>query len=127
LKFVNPYSLNLIFEWCAKNIGKSLFYSDFPRIIYYINKKGSFGEFCTEENIIYIYLKSHRSLRELVDTFLHEYFHYMQDPEYLDSFEPEDAENPAEIEVCSKASFYGGKCWSEVLKKLKLIDLDNVT
>jgi len=124
-KYIYPYSIKLIFDWCIENIGKSKFYNDFPRVVYYKNKNLPLGEFCTEENIIYIYLKPHKSLKELVNTFLHEYFHYMQDPNYLDSFDEEDENNPAEIEVSSKASFYEGKCWRKVLNQLKNIDLNN--
>lgn len=87
---ISKDKVQLVLDWCEKEFGKSKYQIDFPKLVVYKSrgcytkdfkyiKNGLFGYF--KENKIRIFLGSHKSIRELCLTVLHEYKHYLLDIE----------------------------------------------
>ena len=75
----------LILKWCEKKFGKSNYWKYYPFLHVYKTKgkyadgefdgKGRYGHFINGE--ISIFLGRHKTVKELCDTVIHEYKHYL--------------------------------------------------
>lgn len=75
----------LILRWCEKKFGKSEYWEYYPFLHVYKSKgryaagdndiKGRFGQFINGE--ISIFLGRHKTVKELCNTVIHEYKHYL--------------------------------------------------
>lgn len=75
-----------ILGWCKKNLGKSKFYSIRKLRIRFDNRMETVGEFGTFTNCIYINPTYCLGKKDLVTTIIHEYVHFLQDPEEYERF-----------------------------------------
>lgn len=71
----------LILEWCRRKYKKSKYFEEYPALT--IRRTGCKykGVFDDEELLIEIFPNNHKTLNDLVKTMIHEYQHYLQDPE----------------------------------------------
>lgn len=76
-----------IMDWCAVELGYSKFHDGLPIIdVSYSDGVGVKGEYEAMNNAIYFYTKEIRSVRQLVQTVIHEYCHYLQSPCWLERY-----------------------------------------
>ena len=70
-----------VINWCWDNLGSSKFQSyKKPDIIYDWVASDLVGEWVSSENEITIYVNEIDSLKEFIQTIIHEYVHYLQSP-----------------------------------------------
>ena len=70
-----------VLNWCWDNLGSSKFQSyKKPDIIYDWVASDLVGEWVSSENEITIYVNEIDSLKEFIQTIIHEYVHYLQSP-----------------------------------------------
>ena len=119
--------INLIIDWCKKNMEFPKHHKYYPtvEIKYYKNKK--LGDYLLQSRKITIYVNNHLTIEELVDTCIHEYTHYLQMPKVSQQLEYTKYNktkgyfnNPYEIDAREKAKFYTPKCIKD-FKKLGYI------
>lgn len=82
---INRAKVLLILEWCKKKFGKSKYWKSYPLLFVYKTKgryadddndeKGRYGHYV--EGKISIFLGRHGTVKDLCDTVLHEYKHYL--------------------------------------------------
>ena len=122
--------INETYNWCVKNLGISP-HKDLPIVSW---DWKSFGHADLEKKFIAMYdasvneisikITGHRTLKNLVRTFIHEYVHYLQ-PEQGGWYDRYDKKygydnNPYEIEAYYISDLYVNDAVSYVVKKLKL-------
>ena len=71
----------LVLDWCKKYLGKSNYFSIKTLNLRINNRIDLLGEFIWEKNTIYVNLKSHKNLLNLIETIIHEYVHFQQSKE----------------------------------------------
>lgn len=70
-----------IYEWCKKKYGRSKHNGRYPEVVF---RKGDYydgeewGYYDEVDKCIYINRDKHESIKDLVDTLIHEYTHYLQ-------------------------------------------------
>lgn len=70
-----------IYEWCKKKYGRSKYNGRYPEIVF---RKGDYydgeewGYYDEIDQCIYINRDKHETLKDLADTIIHEYTHYLQ-------------------------------------------------
>ena len=70
-------------NWCWDNLGSSKFQSHKkPDIIYDWVTSDLLGEWVSSDNEITIYVNEIDSLKEFIQTIIHEYVHYLQSPSW---------------------------------------------
>jgi Zn-dependent peptidase ImmA (M78 family) len=114
-----------VIQWSAKQFGYSSYIKGGPPLLevqYQCDEdERTYGEFDVEERMIYIYTRRNTSIRCLVNTIIHEYKHYLQNPtwttRYLKKY-GSSIKNPYEQEAESHASKYTTPC----MKSLKLLN-----
>lgn len=79
---------NQILMWCINKYGFSKHYGNVTVGLEVqhepdVGPKNTYGEFDSEEATIYLYTKTNRTVRCLVNTVIHEYQHYLQSPIWL--------------------------------------------
>jgi hypothetical protein len=73
----------LILDWCIFKFGASRYSDEFPPKIRIYKSKGTDLRGTYLDGVITVYLASNRSVKELCETVIHEYKHYlMNDDEY---------------------------------------------
>lgn len=121
---INRQSALLILEWCFNTLGKSRFNGPKPKLIIHnkITKENIYGCYTLHKNIINIYLPKHETLIDLIDTVIHEYWHYKQNMKkmyhkYVFKYGYEYNEfHPYEITANKKAKRLRHKCYNELFK-----------
>ena len=70
-----------VINWCWDNLGSSKFQShEAPDVYYDWAASDLLGEWVSSENEITIYVNEIDSLKEFIQTIIHEYVHYLQSP-----------------------------------------------
>jgi hypothetical protein len=126
----------LILDWCKSNFGRSRYFRKFPKLrVYRSAGTSSFeageGGLCGvyDSGTIIIYLGSHKSVRELCKTVIHEYKHYLLSIREYRSFlaklenkglDTDDIANkhPHEKKCRAFEDQWGDQCFSQLRKKL---------
>jgi len=83
-KMVEGISTRVI-VWCIDTYGFSKFRDGGPLLeVQYVSdvSKKTYGEFDQDEVMIYVYTRTNRTLRCLVNTVIHEFIHYTQNPSW---------------------------------------------
>jgi len=137
LKTVNRRKAQLILDWCISKFGMSKFYDDYPRIRVYKSKGTSYRNknvtniMGTQfDGLISIYFGNIKSYKELCNTIIHEYKHYLlSDAEYIridklmslkyknDSYNLY-YNHPHEIKARKAEKKWGGVCYESLKKEL---------
>lgn len=116
--------INRILDWCVRTYGKSKHNRMFPYVTYrsakYMNEgPATMAYYDDETGVIFINKDDHRSLRELVNTVIHEYTHYLQNSHHyhvLSLYLPY-RKHPLEIEADRVASRDTKKCLREITEQ----------
>ena len=70
---------NLVFmvsEWCKNNL---TYKKNMPIVWVDWNKSDIYGEYEIDENEIIVYSSFHKTVKDLIDTTIHEWAHFLQD------------------------------------------------
>jgi Zn-dependent peptidase ImmA (M78 family) len=133
----------LILNWCTHKFKKSKYNKQYPKLRVYKTKGGSYyvdlylkGYYTTDTNTITIFLGSHNSIKELCNTMIHEYKHYLLDSNEYDIlynlFEEKTSDHDSILEVhpheikCKKfATKWQDICYKDI-KELTKINKNNL-
>jgi len=107
---------NLVFlvsSWCNDNLSSK---KHAPMIWVDWEKSPIYGEYVIDDNEIVIYGKTNKNVRDLIDTTIHEWAHFLQDKKnLLKSLKKfDDDSNPNEIEAIELAEKWVKKCWKDI-------------
>ena len=111
-----------VLNWCWDNLGSSKFQSHKkPDIIYDWVASDLVGEWVSSENEITIYVNEIDSLKEFIQTIIHEYVHYLQSPIWYSRHwnrkpNQEYFDHPYEFEAEEVAVEYWKVCKKEIMK-----------
>lgn len=73
-----------VLNWCKKYVGRSKYFP-IKKLKLRINSKLKFlGEFGVYQNTIYVNPENHENFLHLVETVIHEYIHFRQNPREYD-------------------------------------------
>jgi len=110
-----------VIDWCSKEYGWSEYHrkkSVLLEIQYQSDThKGTYGEFDREEIMIYVFTRTNRSVRCLVNTVIHEYQHYLQCPQWVSRYIEKYGDgwkNPYEYKAETVADSDTKKCMMEL-------------
>jgi hypothetical protein len=121
-----------ILIWCENKFGKPKHRKNYPKLIVY-NRKGIVDniEVCGyfKNNTIVVFLKEHKSVKELCKTIIHEYKHFtLKNDEYLElsealkkkGYDENDliTVHPHEKRAISFEDKYGDICFKELKNRL---------
>lgn len=113
--------VNLTMSWCRKNLGinKRKAYELNIRIVKNTDTDKECGQYEAEWNEIEIYWNNMASVKEIVDTCIHEWTHYKQPilTKYH-KWKGPYSKNPYEIEARKAEKLYTPICWSEIKNKV---------
>jgi hypothetical protein len=125
-----------ILNWCIRKWGRSKYKHYYPKLRVYKYKSGlsdsftsAYGVYNYEKNTINIFLKPHRGYKELCNTIIHEYKHYLlsvreffklynvmckkgKSFDYIDDF------HPHEKKCIRLAAKWQDKCYNDLKKIL---------
>lgn len=84
-------NINRVFDWCVKYYGKSKYYKSYPTLVISYSKKSDYhGEFFIDDSDLdsielelILYVNNLSSNKQIVQTMIHEYQHYLQNPSWL--------------------------------------------
>lgn len=112
----------LSFLWCEKNLKKSKFHENIPKLIIKKSKDKLKGYYKHSKNIICIYTGSHSDKRDLCETVIHEWKHYQQDisgmyNRYITKYKRNLKNHPYEITAERFAKKYTNKCYENIKPK----------
>jgi hypothetical protein len=107
----------LTLYWCIQKWGVNKRRStDINLNLDFVNKPGSCGEYYYQDNAIVVYVKHNRTIRDLIDTIIHEFTHQRQAisnyQQVLKKF-GYDA-HPLEQEAVAVAKEFRKQCWHEI-------------
>jgi len=110
-----------VIEWCVKNHGCSKFYDGLPIVeIEFEEPRGIRAEYDSMNNLMTIYVRGNRSVKQLVKSVLHEYRHYLQSPTWLERYSTmyrrKQDKNPYEID----AEIFADSNWKVCMLELNL-------
>ncbi len=108
----------LVSEWCHKNLQSN---KETPMIWVDWSNSKLCGEYQIDENEIFIYGKQHKSVKDIIDTTIHEWVHFLQDKKgllrSLEVYKFSSNLNPNELEAISIAKKNINKCWKGIKSK----------
>jgi hypothetical protein len=105
----------MVLDWCHENLGNSIKSKPNITLKYYPHKKLA-GVFISSSNECQIYIHNHQTLREIINTVIHEYVHSLQQSKTFDKmYEKHQREigyemNPFEVEAREVAKKYEKEC-----------------
>jgi len=109
---------NLVFlvsEWCKNNLSSN---KEMPIIWVDFDSSRIYGEYQIDENEIFIYPKRHKNIKDIIDTTIHEWVHFLQDKKgllnSLEVYKFSNNLNPNEIEAIEIAEENINKCWKDI-------------
>ena len=111
-----------VINWCWDNLGSSKFQShEAPDVYYDWVASDLLGEWVSSENEITIYVNEIDSLKEFIQTIIHEYVHYLQSPIWYTRHwnrKPNQKyfEHPYEAEAEVVAVMYWKVCKKDIMK-----------
>lgn len=129
-KFTNNQDLQkkcciLAKEWCKKNLRGSKYHDNFPRI-FTKKRENSFymGNYNSDKNIIYIYLRNNNNLIDICETIIHEWKHFQQDIEmmydrYIMEYGRNSENHPYERSAENYAKKHSVRCLEWIKKNIK--------
>lgn len=137
VKTIERDKVELILKWCEAKFGKSKFYKKYPKLRVYRTEGNSvndskdyqiFGHF-TRNGTIIVFLGSHRSVKELCVTIIHEYKHYLlgyREFQYFSRKMFKDGRDvnyiqdhhPHELKIARFEKRWGDVCFKELKRKL---------
>jgi hypothetical protein len=108
--------VNLTLMWCIKKWGLNKKRKGLLCVEFGWEKKNYMGQYEYGENIISIYPKSIKNVRDLIDTTIHEFTHQRQSMSYYHTILKKSgySEHPMEIEANDVAFLNRKKCWDDV-------------
>jgi predicted SprT family Zn-dependent metalloprotease len=113
----------VILDWCKNYLGRSKYFS-VKNLKLRVKKNSKFlGHFNIEENHIEINPYIHESFIDLIETIIHEYVHFLQNPKEGDYFDRQYEykyyyDHPHEYEAESMALMFNKKCYKDIKYKL---------
>ncbi len=122
-----------ILNWCKLKWGLSKYSKVFPKLRVYHHTKGfyenetsSYGSYTWETNTINIHLANHFSYKELCNTVIHEYKHYLMDSKEFQKIQKQMFKKGMDYEEICEKHPHEKKCirlsekWDEIcLEELK--------
>jgi len=111
-----------VLNWCWDNLGSSKFQSyKKPDIIYDWVASDLVGEWVSSDNEIIVYVNEIDSLKEFIQTIIHEYVHYLQSPIWYSRHwnrKPNQKyfDHPYEAEAEGVAVEYWKVCKKDIMK-----------
>jgi hypothetical protein len=120
------YVLNILLEWCNKHVKPHDLDKNVPKIIISNHSKGEvLGEFDYVNNEIKLYIKRHKSTVSFINSFIHEYVHFVQFQTESDLIRYRAItkkktywENEYEVEARAIANKFTNKCYLFLSDKL---------
>ena len=113
--------VNLTMNWCKKNFGinKRKTYEVNWRCVKNWETDKECGQYVADENEIEIYWNNMLSIKEIIDTCIHEWTHYKQPilTKYHKWKGPYN-KNPYEIAARKAEKIYTPICWNEIKNKV---------
>lgn len=109
-------------NWCMINLPSN---EKLPKLwIDWKRQNRCYGEYDYTDNEIIVYPLIHKKVKDIIDTTIHEWVHFLQDTEeIIDSVERykyfKDA-NPKELEAIKLAKKYTKRCLKDIYKDGKL-------
>ena len=74
------------YQWCVDNFGSPLKGGQLPKLrIHFTNRRMAKGVYIAQSREIYIYMIHLTSIKDLVETIVHEYTHFLQMPKLNDA------------------------------------------
>lgn len=102
-------------EWCKINLKSN---KELPMVWVDWDKNKIFGEYTLEDNEIIVYPKRNINIRDLIDTVIHEWTHFLQDNKELEKslkkYKFAVDLNPYEKEAVEMANRWVEKCWKDI-------------
>lgn len=107
-------------KWCEQKWGPNNRRSDVLWIDISWKKSECAGVYQYQDNEITIFVKEHLTVRDLIDTVIHEYTHYKQPmSKYAKLLEKNGYKNhPLEIEAINKAKTFRKECWYNIKQNI---------
>lgn len=125
---IDRQTAKLIFRWCVENLGKSK-HADTNNLKLWMHRGMRYMGFTSipepHRPIIYVNPNLHKTLKDYVDTIIHEYVHHLQPLKrsYKKLFKIYTYDNhPFEKEAELIAETYAPICMQWVLNELKSLD-----
>lgn len=124
---INRESAKLILDWCYLKLGKSRFHKELPKLIVHnktTEETKKYWGYYSDDNTINLYLPNICDIHRLINTVIHEFWHYKQSPEmyhkyakifdvnHFDTYET----HPHEIAARNKARKLQQQCYEELFK-----------
>ena len=117
---------DLVISWCAEVLGKSKYHSDYPiPVVQYksdVYNKRCYGEYDQYDNIIFVYTRVNRTVKILINTIIHEYVHYLQQPawinRYIKKYGTKLKNNPYECKAETVALSLSKTCEKQLRSKI---------
>ena len=113
----------LILDWCKYFLGRSKFFSIKKLKLRVKTRSKLLGQFIIDDNLIEINPLIHNDIIHLIETVIHEYVHFQQNPlefDYLDrKYDFDDYfDHPHEYEAESTAIKLSKICYKNIKNKL---------
>jgi hypothetical protein len=115
---------NVVLDWCIAEFGMSAFHKELPLIYveygsdWNVYRKTPFGMYDKDENIIFIFTKRHHNVKQLVNTVLHEYKHFLQSPTWMERYIAKYGcgyKNPYEVQAEEFGWFFCDRCMKDLI------------
>jgi hypothetical protein len=125
IKVTKSRFINEVVKWCMNNMDYPTGHKYYPqvKICYYKTKRSRFGDYTSNVRIIRIFINNHNTVKELINTIIHEYTHYLDMPTQQEQKEYNRYlkqkgyfENPYEINARKTADKYTSSCLKEMIR-----------
>ena len=123
LSMDNSYKIiNLTIDWCKvfftpPHIKRR---SELLVMVYSSESHESMGEFCNRNNWLTINLSGNSTVKDLIQTTIHEYTHHCQDLKEYPALQKKVGydDNPYEVEARHNETTYYINCWRSIKRKI---------
>jgi hypothetical protein len=111
----------VVLDWCKKYLGRSKYFS-IRKLRLRIDSRMTFlGQFGVDTNTIYVNPSIHRNFSHIIETIIHEYVHFLQNPKEYDRlsreiFYDDYYDHPHEYEAETIALELAPKCYKHLKK-----------
>lgn len=122
-KTISKEEMFFILTWCKRKLGRSKYFSIRKLKLVVDNRIKFLGHFDIDNNIISINPSRHKNILELVETIIHEYVHFLQNPKEYDRLSKmvyrDYFDHPHEKEAEKIAIKLAPKCLKNLKNKIK--------
>lgn len=113
-KTITKEDMKSILKWCKTYMGRSKYFS-IRKLRLRIDSRMKFlGQFDVHNNVIYVNPTTHKNIVEIIETIIHEYVHFLQNPKEYDrlcrNFYYDYYEHPHELEAETIALRLAKRC-----------------